>query len=700
MAVSSKREVWAGRIAAWERSGLSRRAWCGERGVNVRTLDYWRRRLQREPAPRKRQARSAPVPIVVAPAASAADAPPLDYEPCFCSIGHMRRLATLFALSCIAGAAFADAGLQNVYARAGVALDGEWHVIVDPYENGYYNYRREPYDAMPKPTGGYFLDRKPADRSELVEYDFDTSPTLRVPGDWNSQDDRLFYYEGSVWYRRKFDYAPRAAGRRVFVHFGAANYQADVYLNGRKLGRHVGGFTPFAFEITGALKPVGNSLVVKVDNARHADAVPTVSTDWWNYGGLTREVRIVEVPAVFIRDYQVQLAPGTTNRVVGHVRLDGAHAATDVTLAIPEAGIRTKVRSDAQGNATFEVAASALELWSPEHPRLYAVALSTGDDEIRDRIGFRTIAVRGTDILLNGRPVFLRGISLHEENPLRGGRAYSVEDARLLLGWARDLGCNFVRLAHYPHNEHMARVADELGLMLWEEVPVYWTIQWENPQVLANAKAQLAELIVRDRSRASVIVWSVANETPVSGPRTRFLKALVDSARALDTTRLVSAAMEVRADPADPDHRIVDDPFGAYTDILSFNQYIGWYTDLPDALPRAHWTFAYRKPVIISEFGADALQGLHGDRLTRFSEEYQEDLYRRTLAMLQKIPQWRGTTPWVLADFRSPRRPLPHVQDGWNRKGLIGQNGRKKKAFFVLKDFYDRQARGEDTRGR
>jgi beta-glucuronidase len=579
--------------------------------------------------------------------------------------------------------------IQNVLSRPGMTLAGKWNVIVDPYENGYYDYRRQPFDATTPPRGGYFLDRKPADRSDLVEYDFDTSPTLTVPGDWNSQEDRLFYYEGTVWYRRKFDYTP-AADKRVFVHFGAANYQADVYLNGRKLGRHIGGFTPFAFEVTGILKATDNSLVVKVDNTRHADAVPTVNTDWWNYGGLTREVSIVETPGAFIRDYQVQLGKGSMRRISARVQVDGAKSPVKVTLSIREANLNVSAMSNAAGEATFDLDVPRLKLWDPEKPKLYQVSISAGDDRVDDRIGFRSIAVRGTDILLNGRPVFLRGISLHEENPLRGGRAFSVEDARLLLGWAKELGCNFVRLAHYPHNEHMARVADELGLMLWEEVPVYWTIQWENSQTLANAKAQLTDLITRDRSRASVIVWSVANETPVSEPRTRFLKDLVDTARELDTTRLVSAAMEVHADPGDANHRIVDDPLGAYTDLLSFNQYVGWYDGLPDKLPKITWSFGYQKPVFISEFGADALQGFHADRLTRFSEEYQEDLYRQTLAMLERIPQWRGTTPWILTDFRSPRRPLPHVQDGWNRKGLIGENGAKKKAFFVLQDFYER----------
>ena len=589
--------------------------------------------------------------------------------------------------------AIAATAMQNPAARSGQTLDGKWHVIVDPYENGAYNYRRDAFDAVPQPTGGYFLDRKPKDRSDLVEYDFDTSPTLMVPGDWNSQDDKLFWYEGTVWYRTTFDAGNLAAQARQFLHFGAANYQADVYLNGAKLGRHVGGFTPFEFEVTGKVKPQGNSLVVKVDNVRHPDAVPTVNTDWWNYGGLTRDVTLLNTPPVFIRDYRVGLSKAG-ERIEATVQLDGARQRSAVVLEIPELRIRARTLTDAAGRAGFSLPAGKSERWSPEHPRLYdvRVSLEGGGDAISDRVGFRRIEVHGADILLNGKSVFLRGISLHEENPLRGGRAYSEEDARLLLGWAKELGCNFVRLAHYPHNEHMARVADELGLMLWEEVPVYWTIQWQNPDTLANAEQQLTELITRDRNRASVIVWSVANETPVSEPRTAFLKALVDTVRALDDTRLVSAAMEVHVDPADNNHRIVDDPFGAFTDLLSFNQYIGWYDGLPDKLASIRWSFAYDKPVVISEFGADALQGKHGDALTRFSEEYQEDLYRKTLAMLAKVPQWRGTTPWILVDFRSPRRPLPVIQDGWNRKGLIGENGVKKKAFFVLQDFYKSKA--------
>lgn len=610
------------------------------------------------------------------------------------SVPSMRKLLLLVLALSSLGALVSrgEPALAHVYGRTTQSLNGKWRYIVDPYENGYYNYRRLPFDAAAKPTGGYFLDLPHDDRSALIEYNFDQSPSLTVPGDWNSQDDRLLYYEGTVWYRRKFDFTPQDPTHRVFLYFGAANYRADVYLNGRKLGTHIGGFTPFSFEITGAVKPTGNSLVVRVDNRREETAVPTVNTDWWNYGGLTRDVLLVETPATFIRQFGVQLAPGRSDRLLARVELDGPSPASPVRVAIPELSLAFDLKPDHTGVATAEIPISGVTYWSPQQPKRYDATLTAGSDRLQDRIGLRTIKTQGADILLNGQPIFLRGICIHEENPQRGGRAYSVEDARLLLGWAKELGCNFVRLAHYPHNEHMARVADELGLLVWEEVPVYWTISWENPETLANARNQLTELIVRDRNRASVIVWSVANETPVSEPRTRFLRTLVETARQLDATRLVSAAMEVHTDPADPLHKIVNDPFGEFTDLLSFNQYVGWYDGLPEKCDQVRWSVAYDKPVFISEFGADALQGLHGDRLTRFSEEFQADLYRRTLGMLSKIPQWRGTTPWILADFRSPRRHLPNVQDGWNRKGLIGENGVRKEAFHVLQKFYQEKA--------
>ncbi len=598
------------------------------------------------------------------------------------------RIAVLTIVLGFSACVYSQEVMINIPGRTGFSLNGKWNYIVDPYENGYYDYRYEPFDKNENPTGGYFLDRKPASKSDLVEYDFDLMPSLMVPGDWNSQDDKLFYYEGTVWYRKLFEYDKKDVVNRVFICFGGANYETDVYLNGRKLGKHIGGFTPFNFEITGILKDGPNSVVVKVDNKRRRDGVPTLNTDWFNYGGLTRDVCIVEVPQTFISDYLIQLAKGRQDLISGYVKLNGQKASQKIKIEIPELKIATEVTTDANGTANIEITVKKLERWSTVNPKLYQVNISAGGDAISEKIGFRNIETQGTDILLNGVSVFLRGICIHEENPMRGGRAYSLEDARMLLGWAKELGCNYVRLAHYPHNENMARVADEMGILVWEENPVYWTILWDNPATFENARNQLTELITRDKNRASVIIWSMANETPVSDARTIFLKKLVTHARELDNTRLISAAMEVHRDPGKPYHRIVEDPFAEHTDIVNFNEYVGWYDGLPPDCDKINWIINYNKPVMISEAGAGALQGLHGDALTRWTEEFQEDLFRRNLAMLSKIPQFRGVSPWILCDFRSPRRHLANIQDGWNRKGLVGENGTKKKAFFVVRDFY------------
>jgi len=580
--------------------------------------------------------------------------------------------------------------IQNVKGRNTISLNGKWNYIIDPYETGYYDYRYMPYDESPNPSNGaFYMDLQQKDKTELIEYSFDKSPTLWVPGDWNSQDNKLLYYEGTIWYRRLFDFRKTSATDRVYIYFGAANYESDVYLNGKKLGKHIGGFTPFNYEVTSLLKPEGNSLVVKVDNKRKKEAVPTLNTDWWNYGGITRDVTLMEVTSTFIQDYLVQLKKGTENEIAGYVQLNGIVPQQSVKISIPELKLTTEVTADLTGKATFSFKSKNLVRWAPGHPKLYKVELSCNSQKITDNIGFRTIETRGNDILLNGESIFLRGICIHEENSLRGGRAYSEQDAQMLLNSARELNCNYVRLAHYPHSENMIRLADEMGILVWEEDPVYWTIQWNNPATLSNALQQLTDVITRDKNRASVIIWSMANETPESEARTTFLKKLAAHAREMDNSRLISAALEIHANPANPNERIVEDPFADYVDIVNFNEYVGWYDGLPDKCDQIVWNIKYNKPVMISEFGGDALQGMHGDIMTRFSEEYQENLFAQTLKMLSKIPQFRGVSPWILYDFRSPKRFLPNIQDGWNRKGVISQNGVKKKAFYVLKSFYD-----------
>ena len=599
------------------------------------------------------------------------------------------RLAVLLPFLLAGIQAAGQAGcITNIPNRPGISLDGKWHYLVDPYETGYYNYRRQPYDQQEQPNReAYFADAVQKSNMDRLEYNFAQTPTLQVPGSWGMQVEQLHWYEGTVWYQRKLHYR-KPANKRLFLHFEAANYESHVYVNGKKAGTHKGGFTPFDFEVTQLLLDGENSIVVKVDNTRRLDGAPTVNTDWWNHGGITRSVHLLEMPPTFIRNYKLQLSNRSQKTIQGWIQLDGQAQGLRVRVQIPELRIDQTYAPDQEGKVSFEIPSPNLSLWSPQNPKLYQALLSTEMETVTDQIGFRTIETRGSDLLLNGKKIFLRGISMHEENPVSGTRIATESEARMMLDWANELNANFVRLAHYPHSEYMARLADQMGILLWEEIPVYWTIQWENTQTLALAQQQLTEMIARDQNRASVIIWSMANETPVSDVRNRFLKSLVDSARALDPTRLISAALEVHG--GGPMNKVIDDPFGEWTDIVSFNQYHGWYGGNIHDFPKISWDVKYPKPVIVSEWGGGALYGLRGDSLTLWTEDYQAHLYKKTLEGIANIPGLAGFSPWILADFRSPRRPLTHVQDMWNRKGLIGEGGHKKLAFRVLQTYYQK----------
>ena len=582
--------------------------------------------------------------------------------------------------------------LQNAYNRDSHSLDGDWKYLVDRYETSYYSFFRVPYDSLNPENYGrdpVWLDETPKDKSDRLEYDWDSAASLQVPGDWNSQEESLYFYEGSIYYRTTFNDPRKSPDERLLLYFGGANYRTDVFINGKKIGYHTGGFTPFNFFIGPAVKSRNNSLVVHVSNARDPSGVPMDVTDWWNYGGLTRSVKLLVLPETYVLDYHLQLDPEATGLLSGYVQLDGSgRADKEINIRSNSLDLSIKERSDDAGriNISRPIELSNDQYWSPSSPVLHDFTITSGQDTVMDSIGLRTIRVAGSEILLNGKPVFLRGICAHEENPIAGRRANSRSDARLIMGWAEELHANFLRLAHYPHNEHMPRTADSKGVLLWEEIPVYWVIDWDNPYTLALAKHQLSQLIARDKNRASVIIWSLANETPNIPEKDHFLKALADLAREQDPGRLISAALF--KSKINDTLLTVDDPFSKYTDILSFNQYLGWYEGLPAKIDSVAFRFEKEMPVLVSEWGAGALAGFRGDSLTRWSEDYQDYLYRKQLELMDRIPQLSGFTPWILADFRSPRRMHPQFQQGWNRKGVIGQDGTRKLAFYRLQAYY------------
>lgn len=585
--------------------------------------------------------------------------------------------------------------IGNAEGRSVLRLDGPWDAIVDPYDTGSLDYKSRPLHD------GFWADRKPAGPMDLVEYDFDASDKLTVPGDWNTQRESLYFYEGTVWYRNVFASEP-SPGMRRFIRVGSANQRSAVWLNGQMLGENPVGFTPRSYEVTDAIREGDNSLVVRVNNRREPSSVPGMRTDWWNYGGLTRPVELLEVPATFVRDAHAELTQDRV-KVSGWVALDGPEAASR-RVRVSVGGSAVEFTTDAAGVAQWELARGGLGLWSPSSPELHELraellGLGAGTDDVfTDRIGLRTIATEGGRVLLNGEAIGFRGVCVHEERIAGDGRSWSEGDARELAEELRALGCNFVRLAHYPHAEAVARVMDEAGIMVWAEIPVYWKLDYANPETLSEARSHLQGLISRDHNRASVVVWSIGNETEVNEASNAFRSALAEDVRRLDPHRLLAAALEPRLTIRDG--RVVkvvlDDPFGAEVDLLAINSYIGWYVGRVEDMRGLPVELGWDKPIMVSEFGADAKRGLAPKVEGRdeiWTEAYQAKLYRETLAWFETMPNFAGCSPWILSDFRSPRRLLPGVQDHWNRKGLLDELGEPKEAYEVVRGTYERWAK-------
>ncbi|MEM1334900.1 MAG: glycoside hydrolase family 2 TIM barrel-domain containing protein [Actinomycetota bacterium] len=569
--------------------------------------------------------------------------------------------------------------LTNVLLRDRRSLDGEWRRIVDPYEMGYVGILGGRNDR------GFFRDHRPRHAGDRVEYDFDTSATLHVPGDWNTQDPTLFLYEGTVWYRRRIATEPgEFDGRRVFLHVGAANHTSRVFLDGIELATHVGGFDPFAVELTGRLDPGDHSLVIQVDSRREPDRIPAMRSDWWNYGGLTRSVDLVVVPEIFLRDAWVTMSPDGS--LLAGCEVDGADESS-ARLRIPSCDVDVEVPTGERVRIE-----TAPERWHPGAPVLHDVEWTCGTDRLVDQVGFRTVETDGERIVVNGETVFLRGISTHAEAVDGGRRSHGADDAVAIFDAIDELGADFVRLAHYQHDEHMVREADRRGILAWCELPVYWGIAFDEAHVLDNALEQLNALVTRDRSRASVIFWSVANETLPSPERTTFLTALASRTRELDPTRLVSAAL-LTLPTEQLDHH-VDDPLGEVVDVIAVNEYLGWYYGDRASIAAARWSTSFRKPIVFTELGAGAKQGHHGEPDQIWTEEFQAAVYVEQLAMIDanRSDLGRGAvaglSPWILKDFRAPVRVLPGIQDGFNRKGLLSETGVPKQAHELLRAWY------------
>lgn len=570
----------------------------------------------------------------------------------------------------------AQSAMINVSGRYCTSLNGKWQVIIDPTGIGSW---RE-----------VWKERKPEKKTDFFEYSFDGGPVLNVPGDFNTQLPELTYYEGIIWYKKTFHYA-QEQDNRLFLHFGAVNYLADVYLNGNFIGSHEGGFTPFQFEISNLVKDGDNTVTVKVNNQRQKDGIPGVGYDWFNYGGINRDVNLIETPTSFIEDYSIQLKKNSTTEIEGWVKIDGIKPLQKVEIRIPELKVSFQTKANNEGLAEIRIT-SKLELWNPKNPKLYKVLIQSETDTVTDEIGFRTIEVKGPQILLNGKTVFMKGINIHEEMPLRAAKAYSEADASILLNWAKELGCNMVRLAHYPHNENMVKLAEKMGFLIWEELPVYQHIEFSTPEVEQKMDLMLREMIKRDRNRCGIIIWSISNETYSFTPnRDNALIKLEEKCKQLDPVRLTT--IPICTQGYENNTFNVWDTLYRHFDIVSINEYLGWYLPWQGKPSEVKWTLVCDdKPVFISEMGGEALYGSNdrpGDEAASWSEEYQEKIYKDQVEMFSTTPNFAGVCPWLLVDYRSLGRMHPVYQNGWNRKGLLSEHGDKKKAWFILKNYYE-----------
>ena len=552
-------------------------------------------------------------------------------------------------------------GWLNVDGRERVSLSGEWAFAIDIFDTGF----RQRWYAYQPGSIPRAHDWNPFD-----------AQTCMLPAVWNLHQPELFHYEGGAWYCRTISDCRENGSDRLFLRIGAANYCTRIFLDGVFLGRHMGGSTPFCVELSAHMSGSG-TLMLHVENKRDPNWLPSHHFDWFNYGGPHREIALFAVPQEHIRDFFLRYNDGTIL-----LDVETTLGLGEATLEIPELGIVANVAiADGRGRARIE---ALPQLWSPEAPRLFDFTLRAGADVVQDRVGFRTLDTSQNRVLLNGQPVFLRGCCVHEDD-IELGRVTSQEDIRRRFRHARELGANFLRLAHYPHHEDVARIADEEGVMLWEEIPAYWSVNFEDADTRADARNQLAELIRRDRNRASVILWGLANETADTPPRNTFLGDLAGMARALDPSRLLGAACLFNQETL-----TIEDRLSAAIDVVGLNEYFGWYDDNVSDLRRIIDQYALGKPLVISETGCDVVAGHSGHEGDANSEAFGRRYYEDQIAAVKGHANVAGFVPWLLYDFRSARRQNA-AQRGWNRKGLIAEDKVTYKGVFnVVAAFYRR----------
>jgi beta-glucuronidase len=541
---------------------------------------------------------------------------------------------------------------------------------------------------------------------------FSEGHPVAVPASWNDQFAEWRDYLGQTWYQTHFDlpWGWDATQQQISLRFGSVNYLAEVWLNGVRLGAHEGGHLPFTFDITSPVKPESNLLVMRVEGELAPDRVPPgnippdpknmfldqqqnyppASFDFFPFCGIHRPVLLTATPGDAITDLTV------VTELPGHIKVAvnfRGEKASLVRVSLENTDIQAASRvSGGTANIAFDVPNAAL--WSPASPHLYDLTVElTQGSTILDRytlpIGIREIKIEGNNLLLNGQPIYLQGFGRHEDFPITG-RGYLpaviIKDYALMK-W---VGANSFRTSHYPYSEQMMELADRLGFLVIDETPAVglFFAKEGSERRLQLCRQYISELVSRDKNHPSVIMWSLANEPHSAVPEAKpFFRELYDLCKLLDSTRPATIVSYVG----------VSEESFEFCDLMCLNRYYGWYTDsgrletgyanLESEIDALYAKF--KKPLILSEYGADTVPGHHAQPPDMFSEEYQADMLEQYSRVLRSKPYVVGEHVWNMCDFKTSQG-VKRV-GSLNLKGVFTRDRRPKLAAHRLRKMWNHE---------
>lgn len=555
------------------------------------------------------------------------------------------------------------------------------------------------------------IDRDKVGEKEGWFKGFESNDLVYVPSSWNEQNPEWDQYTGVAWYQRDFYVDKGLEGKTAWIVFKGAGYIAKVWVNEEYLGEHEGSFTSFKLKINKVRFGGFNKIVVEIDNTPSIWAIPpareinVTAFDFFHYGGIHRPVYVEFTDVCYTKDLTV------VTKSDGYLRSSidiECFKPVDLRIALMDRGLSKViyeeiVKNIKPGTYVFEKKIEGVKPWTPEEPNLYNLVVDLYvDDVVRDsvyeRIGFRDVVVRDGKIYLNGKPVYLKGFGRHEDYPVTGKYvpgAVLVRDFYLM----KKIGANSFRTSHYPYSDEHLDLADEIGFMVILEPPLCFSgldriaskdeivKMVTSEDYLAKVRKVVEEMVKQHKNRPSVIMYSVMNEPPSDIPEfAEFIKKVIEIFRSLDPTRPLTFAS----------HRSIRDLAFGYVDVISLNYYRGWYSEWGDIdrgiesmlreLEEIHRKYP-DKPIIISEFGADAVFGLHSDPPQMWSEEYQAEFLRKYIETLTKKNYVVGLHIWNFADFRTPQNPGRTIL---NRKGVFTRDRQPKLSAHIVKELFNK----------